>query len=461
MISFFFMSLAIAEPSEQEEVPPTKEETDATKEDTEATKEDTEATKEDTEATKEDTEATKEEQPPFEEPAILPPSEPSIEEESQPSSESKDEGSIPSDTTEDQTPKEEAGTDRPQEKPVIEEKDLSTKEENSPAKEPLKPSIDLSNAEELGDLKKKQLMWLRPLPERFEQNPYLHVDFTSYCLEWGEFQVGLNTLKAGVLPRTQVGTSVPMWLIGLQNFDAKVNLLRVGAFDLALEGNSISLPTPDFRMSLTGGGLSTSIRVLEPWTIHLGTQYMAFSAKGLPDLDKISPFILQMSGVDVDSYRDELAADGVGFDINADVVTLRMATDIRINRRDSWIIQAQGIIWHSINSSSNLNDSDQIPKFLNADEIFALESEGLSDITKSYVVSVAHQWSWNHSYLRVGAGWSSMSEYSFAPAIIQSIDYAWRFGGKSKNREGKIRKGWKENKKKTDQSSPQKPPIRQ
>ena len=178
---------------------------------------------------------------------------------------------------------------------------------------------------------------------------------------------------------------------------------------------------------------------------------MAFSAQGLPDLDSINPFILQMSGVDVDSYRDELAADGVGFDINADVITVRMATDIRLNRRDSWIIQAQGIVWHNIDSSSNFNDSDDIPKFLNADEIFALQSQGASDITKSYVVSVAHQWSWNHSYLRIGAGWSSMSEYAFAPAIIQSIDYAWRFGGKSKNREGKIRKGWKENKKKVEE----------
>jgi hypothetical protein len=314
-----------------------------------------------------------------------------------------------------------------------------------------KPKLDLSNAEELKNVGKKQLMWLRPLPQRFEQNPYLHVDFTSYCLEWGEVQVGLNTLKAGVLPRTQIGTSIPMWAIGLQNFDAKVNLVRIGPFDLALEGNGISLPTPDFRMSLVGGGLSTSVRILEPWTIHIGSQFMSFSADGLPNLDNINPFILQMSGVDAAGYRDELAEDDVGFDITANVITLRMATDIRINRRDSWVIQAQGIIWHKIDSSSNLNDSEKIPKFLNADEIFALQSEGLSDITQSYVVSIAHQWSWDHSYLRLGAGWSSMSEYSFAPAILQSIDYAWRFGGKSKNREGKIRKGWKENKKKVEQ----------
>ena len=431
MISLLFMSFAFAEPTEQEEKPPNGD-TQSSEESQDNTSENTNDENTSTSPEQEDTTTPSEETQPTEES--------SSKEETTPASDTKIEESNSSDNADE----------------WVEEKgDLPTDEEMP------KPSIDLNNAQKLEDLGRKQLMWLKPLPERFEQNPYLHVDFTSYTLEWGEVQIGLNTLKAGILPRTQVGTSLPMWAVGLQNFDAKVNLLRFGAFDLALEGNSISLPTPDFRMSLTGGGLSTSVRILEPWTFHLGAQYMAFSAQGLPDLDSINPFILQMSGVDADSYRDELAADGVGFDINADVITVRMATDIRLNRRDSWIIQAQGIVWHNIDSSSNFNDSDDIPKFLNADEIFALQSQGASDITKSYVVSIAHQWSWNHSYLRIGAGWSSMSEYAFAPAIIQSIDYAWRFGGKSKNREGKIRKGWKENKKKIEQDPSSKKPSGQ
>lgn len=448
MISLLFMSLALAEPAEQEESSPAPQEENP-EQDSESSEESaneeeksenaSETQQETPEESSSEEVETVEQAAPNEETTTTAPGTDGVNPTPKPEE--------PSPTTEPVPQPEELQPEEPQ------------TEENTESE--AKPTIDLSNAQELEDLGKKQLMWLKPLPERFEQNPYLHVDFTSYTLEWGEVQVGLNTLKAGILPRTQVGTSIPMWAVGLQNFDAKVNLLRVGAFDLALEGNSISLPTPDFRMSLTGGGLSTSIRILEPWTFHMGAQYMAFSAQGLPDLDSINPFILQMSGVDADSYRDELAADGVGFDINADVITVRMATDIRLNRRDSWIIQAQGIVWHNIDSSSNFNDSDDIPKFLNADEIFALQSQGASDITKSYVVSVAHQWSWNHSYLRIGAGWSSMSEYAFAPAIIQSIDYAWRFGGKSKNREGKIRKGWKENKKKVEEDPSSKVPSGQ
>ena len=307
-------------------------------------------------------------------------------------------------------------------------------------------------AEELSSLSKKQLYWLKPLPQRFEQNPYLHVDFTSYTLEWGEVQVGLNNFKVGVLPRVQLGSSLPMWLVGLQNADAKINLVRLGAFDIGLDGNWLSMPSPEFNMGYLSGGLNTSIRILEPWTVHFGSQYMSFSAVGLPDLSNVNSLILTMSGINAQEYREELAADGVGFDLTAKAITLKLAMDFRMNRRDSWILQAQGIVWHSLHFSSNLNDSEKVPKFFNIDKILALESEGGSDITKSYVVSLAHQWSWNNSYLRIGFGWSSMEDYAFVPAMLQSIDYAWRFGGKSKNKEGRIRKGWRENRSKSDKN---------
>ena len=124
--------------------------------------------------------------------------------------------------------------------------------------------------------------------------------------------------------------------------------------------------------------------------------------------------------------------------------------DLRLNRRDSWIFQAQGVVWHSLKFNSTLNNYRKTPQFLNVDEILALESEGGSDITKSYVLSIAHQWSFDNSYLRIGFGWSSMEQQAYIPALIQSLDYAWRFGGKSKLREGRIRKGWRENRSKSD-----------
>ena len=342
------------------------------------------------------------------------------------------------------------------------EGDSQEKEDNpkdeTPPKENDKPKAStpslsqdsLKEAEELKDLNVKQLLWLQPLAQRFEQNPYLHVDFTAYSLEWGEYQIGLNNVKVGVLPRTQVGTSIPMWVLGLKNFDAKINLVRLGPFDLALDGNWLDMATPDFNMGYISGGLNTSIRITEPWTVHFGTQFMNYTAKGLPDLEQINPMILLMSNIDAQSYRQELADDNVNFDINAQAVTLKLSTDLRLNRRDSWIFQAQGIIWHNLQFNSTLNNYRKVPAFLNVDQVLALDSEGGSDITKSYVLSVAHQWSFDNSYLRIGFGWSSMEEYSFIPALIQSVDYAWRFGGKSKNREKRIRDGWKDNRSRSD-----------
>ena len=82
---------------------------------------------------------------------------------------------------------------------------------------------------------------------------------------------------------------------------------------------------------------------------------------------------------------------------------------------------------------------------MNLDELLSLETEGWTPISQGYVVSLARQWSWNRAYLRLGFGWSSFDSLSYVPAMLQSIDYAWRFGGKTKREESKIRRGWKNN----------------
>ena len=146
-------------------------------------------------------------------------------------------------------------------------------QENESDSEKDSNDLDRENAEELEELNSNQLRWLRPLPKRFQQNPYQHVDFTSYTLEWGESLVGFNTLKVGALPRTQIGTRPLLWLVGLNNVDAKINLLRFRTFDIGLQGNWLSLPSEDFKIQYIGTGANMSLRILEPWSIHIGSQY--------------------------------------------------------------------------------------------------------------------------------------------------------------------------------------------
>ena len=327
--------------------------------------------------------------------------------------------------------------------PIVENKIAESKDADNEES----GTLDTENAEELGDLNSNQIRWLRPLPKRFPQNPYQHVDFTSYTLEWGEALVGLNTIKIGALPRTQLGTKPLLWLVGLNNVDAKVNLLRFRTFDIGLQGNWISLPSEDFKIEYIGAGTNMSLRILEPWSIHLGGQFASFSANGLPNLDAINPLILNISGIDVDAYRDELADQGVAFEFNTQTMMVNFATDIRLNRRDSWILQTQALVWHNASVGNNIDETSDIPAIMNLDNLFSLETEGWTPISKGYIVSLAHQWSWNKAYLRLGFGWSSFDSLPYLPAMVQSIDYAWRFGGKTKNKEGKIREGWKNNKK--------------
>ena len=37
-----------------------------------------------------------------------------------------------------------------------------------------------------------------------------------------------------------------------------------------------------------------SLRTTDPFTIHVGAQYAAVSADGIPDLDTINPFLIRL-----------------------------------------------------------------------------------------------------------------------------------------------------------------------
>lgn len=308
-------------------------------------------------------------------------------------------------------------------------------------------SPNLNAAQPLAPLTRKQVYWLKPLKQKFPQNPYQHVDFTAYSLEWGEALLGLNTLQIGILPRTQIGAKPLLWLVGLQNADAKINAIRLGPVDFAIQGSYLGLASPEFPTSNIGAGATASLQILQPWSVHLQANYNRFNAEGLPDLDTVNDYFLDYAGIDVDDIRDKLDEQGLQFGIGAETLTLNLTSDIRFNRRDSLIFQGKAIVWHRIDISNNI-DETELPVGVDLDAILSLESEGLTNISKNYLVSAAWQWSWDRAYLRLGLGWSSLDAAPYLPPILSTIDYAWRFGGKTKRSEGKIRAGWRENVKK-------------
>jgi len=291
------------------------------------------------------------------------------------------------------------------------------------------------------DISSTQLEWLRPSPKNLPQNPYGHVDFTAYALEWGEVQVGLANIHAGILPRVQVGTSPVLNAIGLYNGTAKINLMRLGPVDIAARGDHYRYPLGEMKGDYTAAGATISTRILPSWSLHLTGQYATMGMEGLPDTSGISPVVYMFTGTDINTWRDEAAAQNLSVQLEAEAVTAKVATDIRFNRRDSLIIQGQAMVWGSVSSSST-GDLD-IPPLLGMDEALSYEAEGIIPLGNSYSASLAWQWNWKRSYLRLGMGYSSVP----GAWLMQSTEYAMRFGGKTRRGEAQMRRGWRNNRK--------------
>ena len=71
-----------------------------------------------------------------------------------------------------------------------------------------------------------------------------------------------------------------------------------------------------------------------------------------------------------------------------------------------------------------------------------IADSGSSPVTKTYVTSAAWQFSWKKVDLRAGLGFSNVP----GAWLIQSTDLSYRFGGKTRRGERKMRRTWKRNK---------------
>ena len=307
-------------------------------------------------------------------------------------------------------------------------------------------------------LTKKQIKWLEPTRGKLPQNPYQHVDFTAYTLEWGEIQAGLNRSTIGILPRTQIGTQIPLWALGIQNVNAKVNALRLGPVDLAITGNYLNLaPTADQSLNIryyAVGGYG-SFRILDNWSIHAGGQYAELNLSGFPNLDALSGPIKTFSGLTDEDIQNvtSVIEEGVKYKRSEQILSAKIATDIRLNRRDSFILQ--GNMMRSKTDNSGLSvEAEGVGLNLESDQISSPLFQYLlvpQDTSTNYGASLAYQASFKRAYLRLGVGYSTIP-YSW---LLQSIDLTWRWGGETKRRANKLEKVWELNKKLNEQGGDQ------
>ncbi|MFK7926562.1 MAG: hypothetical protein AB8H79_00120 [Myxococcota bacterium] len=316
----------------------------------------------------------------------------------------------------------------------------SASEPESPQSDTEPPELDASATETLTPLSKSQHKWLRPSRHRLPANPYGNTDYTAYTLEFGEVKIGLASMTVGALPRTQIGTVPALNALGIYNGHAKVNIVRLAGFDLAVRGAAHWLPLGDFDGNYFDAGVLVSQQFHPRFSVHAGASYTSMSGRGVPDLTQASPLITAITG-DLSGYNPpkEWFGDEAPR-IRGEAVSARVAFDYRFNRRDSVVIQGQALLRAAvITELGDIQITEALPPIAGLDE--ALSYTGNVNPADAYVASIAYQASWKQVDLRVGVGLSSVP-YAWA---LQSTELSYRFGGETRREEHRQRKTWRFN----------------
>lgn len=318
-----------------------------------------------------------------------------------------------------------------------------------PTAEEAAPVPALEEAEPLGYLTPRKVQFLKPKRYRLPQNPYQNTDFTAYSLEFGEWRVGLAGVSVGAIPRLQIGTVPALDVLGIYNGNAKVNLVRVGPVDLAVGGAHYSLSRDDFSGQWNQANATLSARIVQPWSIHVTGSYSDGQIGGSPKLGDLGNTLLNAAMGDSlsqipEEYRAQAEAEvaqsveETRIDLSARTATLRVATDIRLNRRDTIVLQGQAVLF----AEHSIEVSDDLPDVLSLDEAIETLEQEESPLAETYIASIAYQATWKNLQLRLGAGVSSIP----GAWLVQSTDLAWRFGGKTKRGERQMRRAWRQDK---------------
>ena len=309
----------------------------------------------------------------------------------------------------------------------------------------------LDNAVAAGTVSEGQVRWLRPRASALPPNPHATTDFTAYTLQPGELKVGLLTVGAGILPNVQVTAMPALFLAGVPNISAKVNAIHVGPLNLAITGNRHGLRQETFRAAYTGVGAMASLRVLPAWSLHGGFSYAGLSAKGVPDLCSLSPLLTDIDTIEstCDTITglnpQPVSASGSSFgidgnDVYGEIMTVKAATDIRFNRRDSLILQASAVPYARL----QVNDQIDVPDIAQLDTVLAFD--GKVPLSTMYTISAAWQVAWKNVHLRVGVGTSTLP----LAWLTQTTELSMRFGGKDRWQRGKQQRTWRRNRRGID-----------
>ena len=295
------------------------------------------------------------------------------------------------------------------------------------------PDDQKSEALEMPSLSKAQHRWLEPKRSKLPQVPHAQTDFTAHTLEWGETKLGLASITIGALPRTQIGTIPLLDVLGLYNGHVKVKVVQTDRYALGLGTDLYMLQAGEMKAHSLGISMIQSIDVFDPWSVHLGVEWDRIKSSGIPDIEAL-PSVFTGGASNEDFQRSQKESE---WDFHLQEITLSMATDYRFNRRDSLILQASAVFWSKVSEVGY-----DVPPILGLDEVFNKDIGVSNPIAETYVASLAWQWSWRRTDLRVGVGTSNVP----GAWLLQTFDLSYRFGGKTRSTERRMNKTWRRNK---------------
>jgi hypothetical protein len=302
---------------------------------------------------------------------------------------------------------------------------------------PSATTINMGAATPLLELNRQQISWLKPVRKKLPQNPYAASAFSAYTLEWGEAKVGLASIAYGVLPGVELGTVPMLHALGIQNINGKLHLAQAGPVDLAITGAGYQLGLGDFTGTYTSLGARASLRLATPWSIHAGVNQVNMNMQGLPDLSELSPLLTSAGGDSLQGIDLSAVSQHVDLQVSARATTAELATDLRLNRRDSLILRGQAMIDNELTAGF----AADIPPILGMDEALSMSKEETFSAPDTYVVSLAWQMAWKRWEARIGAGVSSVP----GAWLLQSTELSYKLGGKTRWSEAKLRRGWRKN----------------
>ena len=323
--------------------------------------------------------------------------------------------------------------------------------------ENLAGAIDLTEASD--EMSAEELAALKPKRHKFPQNPYAHTDFTAYTLERGETRLGLASISHGITPRLQLTTAPLLDVIGVWNVTAKANLIRYGKFDAALITGVYYVPVTEILNNLGVGdylnptnkkrnsptfestlsywefGARGSMRATDKWSVHTGFSYARVNAQGKLTLGSLPSVDIPQLGT-IGGNRIDIVPEVIG-----ELAQFKFASDYRFNRRDSLIFQFSAPIYVSARGVFQPNARNLPREFRNFHATVGYDQ--WLDVSSVYASSLAWQFSWKHTDLRLGIPVLNTSNPQW---IFQAFDLSYRWGGQTRREERELRRAYRDNK---------------